>query len=603
MARNETPESREERKKQHKHRDWAFTLGVLKGIGIIALGVAIVFIWAAWMESFELPTILTGTLISGIILLAAGIWMWREAAKMDEENYMIQKATPMPLRLVNIKDDVWVEGRLRVPHPAVAPHFGQPCAYFHYTLEEERTRTVSTKNGTRTERYWVTIQDTTRYARTFLVEDDIEIEVDVRKARIDYPPSKSDRIGRYRHSLTYIPWKGNASACGVLVKNPRMEGSQPAASDDDNGELREARTRVYDRTRKEANTAGSVGIFNSLFGAPRGEQSLGKMAQKRQARRDQGERQQRAAQRLERRSKKAGKGKLSKQSDDAKVGVEFDEDLTPMDVEGEAPEPEPEKRSDVPATRTPLLLVQEGNVPLVLTPLPRDEWVDRAEAKETRFRVASVFVVWGAIVGLFAWLTVNFGMIEVFVSGLIGGGIAGVIIMIPTLTISLYNRFVGYRTRVASAWAQIDVLLKMRRELIPNLVSTVEASVQHEKDVLEKVTKLRSTGLGATPKTGAEMMQIENAVSAIARDLTVTVEDYPELKTNDAYRRLMRELTAIEEKIAWSRSFYNETVREYNIMIEALPNSLLASPLGFKDLPYWRDETGKSAAVPELAVG
>ncbi|UCG92224.1 MAG: LemA family protein [candidate division WOR-3 bacterium] len=145
--------------------------------------------------------------------------------------------------------------------------------------------------------------------------------------------------------------------------------------------------------------------------------------------------------------------------------------------------------------------------------------------------------------------------------------------------IAIYNSLVVKRARVNNGWAQIDVQLKRRYDLIPNLVETVKGYAAHEKEVLEKVAELRSRAMGATsPKEAAEA---NNMLSATLKSLFAVVENYPQLKANENFMKLQEELTATENKISFARQFYNDVVMDYNATIQKFPQTVIASMFNF----------------------
>jgi len=142
-----------------------------------------------------------------------------------------------------------------------------------------------------------------------------------------------------------------------------------------------------------------------------------------------------------------------------------------------------------------------------------------------------------------------------------------------------FNRLVRYRNRVDEGWAQIDVQLRRRYDLIPNLIATVQGYAAHEREVFERVTAARA---GAEAAAGvAGQASAENAVSSGLRQLLAVAENYPELKANQNFLALQEELTGTESKIAYARQYYNEQVRLLNTAIESFPSSLLAKVAHF----------------------
>ena len=169
---------------------------------------------------------------------------------------------------------------------------------------------------------------------------------------------------------------------------------------------------------------------------------------------------------------------------------------------------------------------------------------------------------------------------------MIGLTILGVIvILLAVFLISVYNSLVQLRQRVQNAWAQVDVQLKRRYDLIPNLVGAVKGYAQHEKATLEGVTQARNMAMNAG--NIQEQMQAENMLSIALRSLFAVAEAYPELKANTNFMQLQAELTDTESKIAFARQFYNDTVQKFNTKIELFPTNLVAGMLGFAMVDYF----------------
>lgn len=140
--------------------------------------------------------------------------------------------------------------------------------------------------------------------------------------------------------------------------------------------------------------------------------------------------------------------------------------------------------------------------------------------------------------------------------------------------ISIFNRLVRLKNQTDEAWSDIDVQLKRRYDLIPNLIETVKGYATHEKSVLEDVTKARTEAMGA--KTFADKSAKENALSETLKSLFAVAENYPNLKANENFAKLQDELTDTEDKIQAARRFYNGNVRDFNIAIESFPSSVVA---------------------------
>jgi LemA protein len=153
------------------------------------------------------------------------------------------------------------------------------------------------------------------------------------------------------------------------------------------------------------------------------------------------------------------------------------------------------------------------------------------------------------------------------------------VIVLVGWAIVTYNALVGLRNQLENAWAQIDVQLKRRYDLIPNLVEAVKDYMGFEQDVLTKVTEARSQAATATGP--ADQARAENVLTGALRQLFAVVENYPQLKANENVMRLQEELTGTEDKISSDRQFYNENVRVFNTRVQTFPTTLIAGLLGF----------------------
>ncbi len=169
------------------------------------------------------------------------------------------------------------------------------------------------------------------------------------------------------------------------------------------------------------------------------------------------------------------------------------------------------------------------------------------------------------------------------------------VLLFIVFLIKTYNTLVVLRQRVNNSWAQIDVQLKRRYDLIPNLVETVKGYAAHEKEVFERVTEARSKAINAQ---GVEAQgQAENMLSGALKSLFAVAENYPELKANQNFLKLQDELSATEGKIAYSRQFYNDTVMKFNTAIEVFPQNIIAGFMGFNSIPYFEAGEGEREAV------
>ena len=158
-----------------------------------------------------------------------------------------------------------------------------------------------------------------------------------------------------------------------------------------------------------------------------------------------------------------------------------------------------------------------------------------------------------------------------------------------------YNGLIRSKTRVEEAWSGIDVQLKRRHDLIPNLIETVKGYAAHEKELFTKVTEARSQAMGAG--SIAQKAQAENALSSTLKSLFAVAENYPQLRASENFMQLQKELSDTESKIAYSRQFYNSNVMDFNVKIKVFPNVLIANQLGFKPAEFFAAEEADRAPV------
>jgi LemA protein len=163
--------------------------------------------------------------------------------------------------------------------------------------------------------------------------------------------------------------------------------------------------------------------------------------------------------------------------------------------------------------------------------------------------------------------------------------ILGVILVTVLWAIFVYNGFVSLRNRAKEAWSDIDVQLKRRYDLIPNLVETVKGYAAHERQLLEKVTEARTRAMGA--QTVQEHAEAENMLSSTLKTLFAVVENYPQLQAAGNFLELQRELRDTEDKIQAARRFYNGNVRDLNIKIERFPESIVAGIFSFQKMDFF----------------
>lgn len=418
------------------------------------------------MEQYLVITLVVAGIgtISGIACLII-------ARIKDQENYIIQKATPLPLAMVNERDDVWLKGVAECDAPVTGPHWGVPCLHYSYKLEERVTeRRTNSKGQTTTSTRWVTRQRDSASAVFNLCDADESIMVDGNQADFRHLKRVQDRAGKWRHTLHYFPYPSGVNAVGSISE---------------------------------------------------------------------------------------GKTQLEKYA----------------------------------------------NIPLVVTCLDRAEFVADAEKKEKWLRGGGFLLLWAGMTGLFYGLF-DYKSLPMPTNGefnpktLVVSLIPSSVILIIYWLIYTYNTFITYRQRCENAWRQVDVDLRMRYDLIPRLVAVVKEYMKHESQVLESLTQLRSQAV-----SGGRNGQIaaEQEMAGSVNKVIASVEDYPELKAQEPMQKLVRELTAIEEKIAHGRIIYSEAVMEFNTTITRMPAAIIAMVSGFKERPNFHIETAEKVA-PAVSV-
>ncbi len=163
-----------------------------------------------------------------------------------------------------------------------------------------------------------------------------------------------------------------------------------------------------------------------------------------------------------------------------------------------------------------------------------------------------------------------------------------------------YNLFIRDRNLINEAWSGIDVQLKRRYDLIPNIVASVKGYMQFEKNVMEEVTALRTQAVNAASLK--EKIDAENKLSGTIKNLFAVAENYPDLKSSQNFLDLVKNLTEVEDQIQLSRRYYNGTVRDYNIRVESFPSNLVAMMFGFKTREFFEIEFATERAVPEVKI-
>jgi len=163
-----------------------------------------------------------------------------------------------------------------------------------------------------------------------------------------------------------------------------------------------------------------------------------------------------------------------------------------------------------------------------------------------------------------------------------------IIVAVALIFVGMYNSLITLRNRCDNAWSQVDVQLRRRYDLIPNLVETVKGYAKHEREVFERVTEARSAAVNA--QTVKDQGQAENVLSGALKSLFAVAENYPDLKANQNFLMLQEELAGTEGKVAYARQFYNDTVMKFNMRQQVFPSSLIANMFGFKPRDYFQIE-------------
>src|SRR5436190_20547919 len=177
-----------------------------------------------------------------------------------------------------------------------------------------------------------------------------------------------------------------------------------------------------------------------------------------------------------------------------------------------------------------------------------------------------------------------------------------IVVVLAVILVGIYNGLIQRRLRIDEAFAQIDVQLKRRHDLIPNLVNAVKDYMGFEQSVLTQVTQARANAVAAGAQGPAQQAQAENALTGTLRSLFAVVENYPELKANENVLQLQEQLTTTENQISFSRQHYNATVLDYNTSIATFPSVLVAGPLGFAKRDFF-DAEPEASQVPQVDLG
>jgi LemA protein len=179
--------------------------------------------------------------------------------------------------------------------------------------------------------------------------------------------------------------------------------------------------------------------------------------------------------------------------------------------------------------------------------------------------------------------------------------VLGIIVVLIFVFIGIYNGLVGGRNQVKNAWAQIDVQLKRRYDLIPNLVETVKGYAKHERETFEAVTNARNMAQAAASSGVGERAKAEGELGMALGRLLAVAEQYPELKANQNFLALQEELTSTENKISFSRQYYNDSVMKYNNQIQMFPSNVVAGMTGFKASEFFEVTVAEERAAPKVS--
>lgn len=175
-----------------------------------------------------------------------------------------------------------------------------------------------------------------------------------------------------------------------------------------------------------------------------------------------------------------------------------------------------------------------------------------------------------------------------------------IVVVLGLVLVGLYNKLVSLRVRSQNAWSDIDVQLKRRADLVPNLVNTVKGYAAHERETLDAVTQARTRAVAAQSAGPAERAAAEGELTNALRGLTVAVEAYPQLQASGGFRDLQQQLASIEDAIQNARRYYNAVVRDFNTAVSTFPSNLFARSMGYKELEFFQAEEGERA-VPKVS--
>ena len=184
-------------------------------------------------------------------------------------------------------------------------------------------------------------------------------------------------------------------------------------------------------------------------------------------------------------------------------------------------------------------------------------------------------------------------MIAVYIGG-------GIVVILIIFFIATYNSLIGLRNQMRNAWAQIDVQLKRRYDLIPNLIETVKGYMKHERETMESVTKARNLAQSLSGADVGARSKAEDALSSALSKLLAVVENYPDLKANQNFLALQEELTSTENKISFSRQYYNDSVLRKNNRVQMFPSNVVAAMTNFKQGEFFEVTVTEEREAPKV---
>ncbi len=179
--------------------------------------------------------------------------------------------------------------------------------------------------------------------------------------------------------------------------------------------------------------------------------------------------------------------------------------------------------------------------------------------------------------------------------------VLGILVILLVSVVGIYNGLVRGRNQVKNAWAQIDVQLKRRYDLIPNLIETVKGYVKHERETLEAVTVARNLAQKMASAGAGERARVEGDLTAALSRLLAVAESYPDLKANQNFLALQEELSSTENKIGFSRQFYNDSVLQYNNKTQMFPSNIVAGMFGFKQGEFFETKAEVEREAPKVS--